>query len=407
MTLRSLARTAAAEPRAQARDGAEIGRAAAQLVPVLRDRVEQAESVGRMPDATVSDIRRLMLARILQPAVFGGLELPLSSMVDVLVPVASGCGATAWSLAQYIMHNYMLARWPAEAQRAVWGPTPDALLAGILIPGLGKARPVPGGYVVSGRWPFVTGVDTSDWCMLSAMSEEAGGEARRELYFVVPTADLAIHPTWTGFGLAASASNDIEVRDMMVPDTFTVSIDDLKGGDFPGKGLHPQPLYAPPVYMCFGILLASAVLGMARGMLDDYVGQARRRIGLMSGKDVAGFATQHVKIGEAASALDAAEAVLRRDCDRIHALADTGVMPDDATRTGFRSNATFAGNLAWRAASLVWDVAGARAAYAHDPIGRVYRDIAVATRHVTQNPDINWTEHGRARLGLPMTNPSL
>lgn len=405
MPLRTLARQRQEDAADQAFP--DPAAAARQLAPVLRQRVAEAEALGRMPDETVSDIRRLMLARILQPALFGGLELPLSSMVDVLVPVASGCGATAWSLAQYIMHNYMLARWPAEAQHAVWGATPDALLAGILIPGLGKARRVEGGYEVSGRWPFVTGVDTSDWCMLSAMSVEPDGVPPRELYFVVRTADLAVHRTWTGFGMAASASNDVEVRGMVVPDAFSVSIDDLKGGESPGRALHPQALYAPPLYMCFGILLASAVLGMARGMLDDYLGQARRRVGLMSGKDVTGFATQHVKIGEASSALAAAEAVLRADCGRIHALAHAGVMPDEETRTAFRSNATFAGHLAWRAASLVWDLAGARAAYEHDPVGRVYRDIAVATRHITQNTDANWTEHGRARLGLPLNNPSL
>jgi hypothetical protein len=53
---------------------------------------------------------------------------------------------------------------------------------------------------------------------------------------------------------------------------------------------------------------------------------------------------------------------------------------------------------------LIWQ---ALAIYANSEIGRIFLDIIVATRHVTQNVDINTAEHGRARMNLPLTNPSL
>ena len=64
-------------------------------------------------------------------------------MIDLLVPVASACSATAWCLAQFLIHNYMIARWPKSAQDAVWTGKPDALVSGILIPLLGKAKTCP------------------------------------------------------------------------------------------------------------------------------------------------------------------------------------------------------------------------------------------------------------------------
>ena len=42
-----------------------------------------------------------------------------------------------------------------------------------------------------------------------------------------------------------------------------------------------------------------------------------------------------------------------------------------------------------------WDLAGGRAVYTNNDIGRIFPDILVATRHVTQNLDINATDHGR------------
>jgi resorcinol 4-hydroxylase (FADH2) len=79
----------------------------------------------------------------------------------------------------------------------------------------------------------------------------------------------------------------------------------------------------------------------------------------------------------------------------------------DATRSKYRSNAAYAGQLAYDTARKVWDLAGARAVYTNNDIGRIFLDILVATRHVTQNLEINATDHGRARVNLPLTNPAL
>jgi resorcinol 4-hydroxylase (FADH2) len=107
------------------------------------------------------------------------------------------------------------------------------------------------------------------------------------------------------------------------------------------------------------------------------------------------------------AALNAAQALLHGDCREIEAVAATNGQWDDATRSKYRSNAAYAGQLAYDTARKVWDLAGARAVYTNNDIGRIFLDILVATRHVTQNLDINATDHGRARVNLPLTNPAL
>jgi len=381
-------------------------RHAEELVPHLRRRVGECEALRRLPEATCEDIRRTGIARILQPARYGGAEAPLVTMVDVLIPVGFGCSATAWALAQFIMHNYMIARWPGQAQEAVWGKAPDALVAGILIPLLGKAKRVDGGWQLSGRWPFVTGVDNSQWCILSAMAEDGRGPAV-ETYFIVPTDRVRIHDTWRAVGLKGSASNDVEAERLFVPEAMALSIEHLRGGDFPGRQLNPAPLYRPPVHMTFGILLSSAVLGMAEFMFEEYLTQSHDRVAFMSGREVGSYQAQQIRIGEASASLQAAEALLRADCREIMQVAEADRLPTDEERSNYRCNAAFAGRLACDAAKILWDLAGARAVYEETDIGRLFRDILVASRHVTQNWDVNATEHGRARLRLPLTNRSL
>lgn len=142
---------------------AALVRRAEALISVVRQRAPRTDEMRRLPDETRRDLREAGLARILQPARYGGCEAPFSGMVDILTTLARGCGSTAWCLAQYIGHNFMVAQWPERAQADVWGADPRSLCSGILIPLAGTAVKVRGGYRLSGRYPFVSGVTTCDW----------------------------------------------------------------------------------------------------------------------------------------------------------------------------------------------------------------------------------------------------
>src|SRR3546814_3946782 len=66
----------------------------------------------------------------------------------------------------------MLAMWPKQAQDEVWGKnneTSDTLISASVIFPAGKATRVDGGYLLSGRWPFCSGIDPSSWNMLGGM----------------------------------------------------------------------------------------------------------------------------------------------------------------------------------------------------------------------------------------------
>jgi hypothetical protein len=102
-----------------------------------------------------------------------------------------------------------------------------------------------------------------------------------------------------------------------------------------------------------------------------------------------------------------AEALLRADAGEMMELAQRDRLPSDLERSNYRCNGAFAGRLAIQAAQTVWDLIGARGAYDNNRIARIYQDMAVASRHTTMNWEVNAAEHGRTRLRLPLTNPSL
>jgi alkylation response protein AidB-like acyl-CoA dehydrogenase len=90
----------------------ELVHRAQALVPILRARAAEADALRQLPAQTARDLKASGIARILQPARYGGCEASFAGMVDILRTIARGCGSTAWCLAQYIGHNFMVAQWP-------------------------------------------------------------------------------------------------------------------------------------------------------------------------------------------------------------------------------------------------------------------------------------------------------
>ena len=116
------------------------------------------------------------------------------------------------------------------------------------------------------------------------MMESTTGGALVKSYFLLPVEQVTILDTWYGIGLKGSASHDVQVNDLFVPEHMIITVKDLLGGDFAGRVTNPSALFRPPVYMTFGILLTSAVVGMAEAMLAEYLAQSRKAVAIMYGQ---------------------------------------------------------------------------------------------------------------------------
>src|SRR5579885_1668201 len=215
----------------------ELTARAEALVPVLRERAARAEELRRLPDETIADLHQSGLFRILQPRRVGGSELPFRSIVELVAIVGRGCGSTAWVLANLAAHHWLLGMCTAEAQDEIWGEDPDNLIGSALIFPRGRAQRVPGGYRLSGRWPFSSGIDCANWNMIGALciDEEIGRSEPR--IFLLPASDYRIIDTWQVIGLAGTGSKDVEVSDVFVPHHRTLAAEEITGGPTPGSAV--------------------------------------------------------------------------------------------------------------------------------------------------------------------------
>src|SRR5262249_40513372 len=110
----------APEPSLTAED---LVRRAESLREVLRERQAECEASGRMPEQTHQDFLRAGFYRTIQPRCFGGYEFDLPTFMKVIMAVARGCPESGWVLALISGHPNLVARFPLEAQREVYGDT--------------------------------------------------------------------------------------------------------------------------------------------------------------------------------------------------------------------------------------------------------------------------------------------
>jgi 3-hydroxy-9,10-secoandrosta-1,3,5(10)-triene-9,17-dione monooxygenase len=383
----------------------ELTARAEALVPALRERAPRAEELRRLPDETIADLNESGLFRVLQPARVGGSECPFRALFELTAIIGQGCGSTAWVLANLAAHHWLLGMWHPEAQQEIWGESPDSLVSSALIFARGRARRVPGGYRLSGRWPFSSGIDAATWNMLGAIvADEETGQSEPRM-FLVPARDYTVIDTWQVIGLAGTGSKDVTVDDVFVPAYRTLSTERIRGGPNRGSELNPGTLYKLPAVSLFAFAIAGVSLGIARGAIHHYAETTRTRLSSYSGKNLADFTNLQIHLAEASALADAAEAIVLRDCDEATRITEAGVVPSLEQRARYRRDGAYAATMCTRAVDLLFTATGGGAIYARNPIQRAFRDVHAANAHYVLTWDVNGAVYGRVALGLPPDAP--
>ena len=378
------------------------------LVPKLRDRAAKTEEMRRLPPETEKDLHEAGLFRILQPKRVGGSELDYVALVDFADAVALADASVAWNLANLASHHWMLGMFDERAQDLIWKENADALIASSFVFPAGRATKVAGGYRLSGRWPFSSGVDSSTWNMLAGIvssDDDADGVEYR--VFLLKQDDYKILDTWSSTGLKGTGSNDVEAKDVFVPEHMTLAVRDVAGGPTPGSAANPGPLYALPVFALFPFVLSGAALGNAQACLNDYIEVALHRASTYNRAKLGDLQTTQIKIAEASAKIDAARLIMRRTC--IDAMADArrGDIPMLVEKTKYRRDGAYAVNLCTEAVSLLFAASGARGLYTTGALQRQFRDAHAINAHIAFSFDAAGTNYGRVALDLPSENLTL
>ncbi len=376
-------------------------------IDTLRAGASDTERNRKVDADLCAELARAGTFRMLVPKSLGGLEVAPRVFAETLEALARGDAAVAWVAMTGSTTGLLSAYLPDEGAEAFFRD-PAGIYAGVFAP-MGRAMVCEGGFRLTGRWPFTSGVDNAGVRLGGALVFDEGsntprmqtledGTAMPEIRSCFVRADQSnIVDTWKTSGLRGTGSHDLVVEDVFVPAGHTAAI--VGAHAVRGGAVHRLPL--------FGLLasgIASVGLGIARAALDEVKTLlVRKKPGRKSGAE---SELTQVNFARAEGTLCAARALLLHALDEAMERTAQGDPIDGDTKAALRLAATHA---AWSSAEVVdvaYHLGGGAALYDKSPLQRHFRDVHTMTQHImVAQPTLK--PIGRILLGLPTQTAQL
>ncbi|MDT5205387.1 MAG: indole-3-acetate monooxygenase [Mycobacterium sp.] len=345
-----------------------LGRAR-QIADLARGMADDIDSARRLPPELVEALRDAGLLRAGAPVEAGALELPAGIALRCAEEVARGDASAGWCVSIGITSTLLVAYLPPQSRDELFGDG-RGLAAGVWAP-QGRARRVPGGVVVSGRWAFCSGISHADVLFAGCVLED------KPAVVALPTEQLQILDTWHTLGLRGTGSHDTVAEEVFVPEERVLSI-------FDGPVID-RPLYRFPPFGFFAACITAAAMGNARAAIDDFVDLAATKKGVAARRTLAERSTIQVAVATADSALEAARAGYYQAVETAWQASLDGPSVPLAARTRLRLAATHGARVSADVVRSMYDLAGGSAIYDGAPLQRRLRDAFTATAHFQVN----------------------
>lgn len=378
---------------------------AERMLPALRDRAPRCEEIRRLPDETFQELIAGGFFRIFQPARYGGYELePGHPQIEIAGRFGRACGSTAWVWAVVACHSWLIGMYPLQAQDDVWRDTPDAVAATASFPEKSRFEKVTGGYRISARCKFASGVDHADWVVVGIPFKTETG-APDSLWCLVPKRDLEVIDTWFVSGLRGTGSKDIQMEGVFVPEHRVLPLSEMVKGTGPGTAVNPSHIYRIPLFAAYTYNLVTPALGIARGAIDDYCDRMRARGVGVVGLDYSSLESIHLKISEAAVQVDCAVSLLKAMATEFNAQVYAGdtLRKDQIARA--RRNFSYASQLCMQAVDSIHYVGGAHSIFEDNSMPRAFRDIHALNAQFALKFHLAARAYGRLAIGLDSGDP--
>jgi alkylation response protein AidB-like acyl-CoA dehydrogenase len=376
---------------------AELIERARALAPRIAARAAEAEGLRKPHDDSIRDLIEAGIIQMFVPKRWGGSEASLSTMLEVVEIISAACPSTGWIAAFYVSHNIYVAKFPEETQEELFGPTGYTLLPAASAADM-KATKVDGGWMVSGRAAWGSGVMHADWVLMSGLAEDGPRS------FLMPIDKVEVIDVWHYAGMAGTGSNDYRATNLFVPDRHAIRGADFHGGATDGSRLHANPLFSIPFLVSAYCTIVPVLTGTLLGALNAYEEVVERRIRNFSGIVLKDQQHAHVTLGDFRISTQAARDLARSLYQRVETqLPRAPFTLED--RLLLKGQAAYISKHCRETGNRMMAAAGASSFHVEQTLQRHWRDLNTVCSHAFWDWDVTCELTGRQRLGLEIKYP--
>ncbi|MEV5202946.1 acyl-CoA dehydrogenase family protein [Streptomyces sp. NPDC053720] len=327
------------------------------LAALAAQHATAADTERRLAPDVVAALVDAGFARHFVPAAHGGTAGSFTALAEAVRTIARGCPSAGWTAVIMATSARLAGQLPQAGRKEIWGQSADVPIAAALNPG-GSVRRVADGWVLSGQWFSLSGIDHAAWALLCVTAPEDG----EQHYCAVPADRFRIEDTWFTLGMRGTGSRSAVLDEVFVPGHLSAPRDLV----WQGRADGPADALAAPLPAAHPPLFAAPVVGAARAALDLWARTESR-----TGPD------RDAVLTRSAAEIDTAALLVEQACLRLDGRGPAG--GPDTARNG--RDAALAADLARTATDRLFRSRGSRAHAAKDPVQRLWRDVQTASSH--------------------------
>jgi 3-hydroxy-9,10-secoandrosta-1,3,5(10)-triene-9,17-dione monooxygenase len=361
--------------------------------------IAQTEADRRLPAAVIEALSESGLLRLGTSRRMGGLEAHPTTLVEVGRELARGSAALGWIYGLTCGHQWYLSFAQEQLQEEVRDAEPG-LIVDSLVPA-GQAEIVEDGYLLSGHWKFVSGIEWASWAGLAFVPPNA--DPPRPVVAFVPAKELTIHDTWRTVGLRGTASNEVTLERVFVPSHRIFELAKFAADNQPqGEVAETGTVFKLPFMGMAAIHLCYTALGTAQRAIDEFQHWTKQRVRAYEHTNAQEAPYSQMTLADAIVKWDAAHALMLQYVRNMWDRAEAGkgaLEPEERGRM-FAQRAFIARTSAELTNQLFLD-SGAMSLFESSAMQQLWRDANAASMHMVLGRGDALTSFGRTLMGLP------
>lgn len=381
-----------------------IGRAKA-LGSKLKSRAYEIEQAGRIPQDVADELVNAGFFHITVPKSMGGLGLSPSVQWEAAYEVGRGCASSAWMVGLIGANLVMVGKFHGKAQKEVF-QSERAPIVPLLTGGVGSdivVDRVEGGFNVSGKWRYASGIDIASWVGLLVPVPDENGELVPSLVLVDQKYFDIDHSSWSVMAMRGTGSKNVSLNNAFVPYYRSMSWDDLQSGKVHPDCPHQETMYKLPLNSLFAMSVAAPTLGVASGVVEDFREVVAKRV--LSGnkeKQVEDRVSQ-IRVGETQAWIEVLKNQLISDSNwLVERTLDNNPLNNEE-KAALRSRISLVGQQSLGVCQQIFSSVGGAILPEPSPVERGFRNIHGMASHFLLQSDLACETYGRVLLDLPLS----
>jgi indole-3-acetate monooxygenase len=357
-----------------------------QIGSILSQHIEEEENSRRISRPVFDALLESGFFRLFLPRSLGGYEVDPVTAAKLVEKIAGYNTAAGWTLMVTNTATWWCNRLSDKGIEEIYKSGPDTFIAGAFHPPMSATR-VNGGYVINGRSPLASNVHEAKWIFVTAFVMEKGEmkitNGIPELIGVFMSAEACqIIDTWHTIGMRATDSNDVQAKDVFVPDHLSYPL----VPEFEPNIYYTGPLYQfPAIGASIASLIVPVALAVARNAIEELKALAVKKVPFASAVSIRERGSVQRKLGMAEALVQSSRAYLHYEITELWKKILSGRKLTLEERASLLLSVTHTNQSCVQAVDMMYSAAGTSGIYLRNRLAHYFTDAQVIRQHGFSN----------------------